>query len=159
MALRVGIGYDSHRLEQGESLVVGGVAIEHDRGLAGHSDADVLTHAVIDALLGSCGLGDLGELFPDEEEQWRNADSIDLLRVVLGRLPGSVANVDVTVICEEPKLSPHKAEIASRLEGVLSAPVSVKASTNEGMGAIGRGEGIACIAVALVDTGDEVQRG
>jgi 2-C-methyl-D-erythritol 2,4-cyclodiphosphate synthase len=153
MALRVGIGYDSHRLEQGERLVIGGVEIEHDRGLSGHSDADVLTHAVIDALLGSCGLGDVGELFPDQEEQWRDADSTDLLRVVLGRLPGSVANVDVTVICEEPQLSPHKAEIASRLEGVLSAPVSIKASTNEGMGAIGRGEGIACFAVALVDTG------
>jgi 2-C-methyl-D-erythritol 2,4-cyclodiphosphate synthase len=158
MALRVGIGYDSHRLEQGESLVIGGVEIAHDRGLAGHSDADVLTHAVIDALLGSCGLGDLGELFPDAEEAWRGADSIDLLRVVLGRLPGSVANVDVTVICEEPKLSPHKAEIASRLTEVLSAPVSIKASTNEGMGAIGRGEGIACVAIALVETGDEVQR-
>jgi 2-C-methyl-D-erythritol 2,4-cyclodiphosphate synthase len=153
MALRVGIGYDSHRLEQGETLVIGGVEIEHERGLSGHSDADVLTHAVIDAMLGSCGLGDLGELFPDAEEQWRDADSIDLLRVALGRLPGSVVNVDVTVICEEPKLSPHKAEIASRLGEVLSAPVSVKASTNEGMGAIGRGEGIACIAVALVDTG------
>jgi 2-C-methyl-D-erythritol 2,4-cyclodiphosphate synthase len=108
---------------------------------------------VIDALLGASGLGDLGELFPDDEGEWRDADSIDMLRVVVGRLPGAVANVDVTVVCEEPKLAPYKAEISSRLEGVLSAPVSVKASTNEGMGAIGRGEGIACIAVALVDTG------
>jgi 2-C-methyl-D-erythritol 2,4-cyclodiphosphate synthase len=153
MAIRVGIGYDSHRLVEGERLVIGGVEIEHDRGLAGHSDADVLIHAVIDALLGSCGLGDLGELFPDDEVQWEDADSLDLLRVVLGRLPGAVANVDATVICEEPKLAAYKAEMASRLSGVLSAPVSVKASTNEGMGAIGRGEGIACIAVALVDTG------
>jgi 2-C-methyl-D-erythritol 2,4-cyclodiphosphate synthase len=151
MALRVGIGYDSHRLVEGESLVIGGVEIEHDRGLAGHSDADVLTHAVIDALLGACGLGDLGELFPDSEEQWRDADSIDLLRIVVGRLSGAVTNVDVTVICEEPKLAPYKAEIGARLTEVLSAPVSVKASTNEGMGAIGRGEGIACMAVALVD--------
>jgi 2-C-methyl-D-erythritol 2,4-cyclodiphosphate synthase len=157
MALRVGIGYDSHRLAEGESLVIGGVEIEHERGLAGYSDADVLTHAVIDALLGSCGLGDLGELFPPGEEEWRDASSIDLLRVVLGRLPGSVANVDVTVICEEPKLAPHKPRIASRLAEVLSAPVSIKASTNEGMGAIGRGEGIACMAVALVETGDEVR--
>jgi 2-C-methyl-D-erythritol 2,4-cyclodiphosphate synthase len=157
MALRVGIGYDSHRLAAGETLVIGGVEIEHDRGLAGHSDADVLVHALIDALLGSCGLGDLGELFPDDEEEWRNANSIDMLRVVLGRLPGSVANVDATLICEEPKLAPHKAEIASKLAGVLSAPVSIKASTNEGMGAIGRGEGIACVAVALVETGDEVR--
>jgi 2-C-methyl-D-erythritol 2,4-cyclodiphosphate synthase len=153
MALRVGIGYDSHRLVEGESLIIGGTEFVHERGLAGHSDADVLTHAVIDALLGSCGLGDLGELFPPDEEEWRDADSIDLLRVVLGKLPGAVQNVDVTVICEEPSLAPYRAEIASRLEGVLSASVSVKASTNEGMGAIGRGEGIACIAVALVETG------
>jgi 2-C-methyl-D-erythritol 2,4-cyclodiphosphate synthase len=159
MALRVGIGYDSHRLVDGERLVIGGVEIEHDRGLSGHSDADVLTHAVIDALLGACGLGDLGELFPGDEEQWRDADSTDLLRVVIGRMSGAVANVDVTVICEEPKLSPYKAEIASHLTGVLSAPVSVKASTNEGMDAIGRGEGIACMAVALVDTGDEYGMG
>jgi 2-C-methyl-D-erythritol 2,4-cyclodiphosphate synthase len=158
MALRVGIGYDSHRLVEGERLVIGGVEVEHERGLAGHSDADVLTHAVIDALLGASGLGDIGELFPDDEEQWRDTSSIDMLRVVVGRLTGAVANVDVTVICEEPKLAPYKAEIASLLTDVLSGPVSVKASTNEGMGAIGRGEGIACLAVALVDTGDEIQR-
>jgi 2-C-methyl-D-erythritol 2,4-cyclodiphosphate synthase len=158
MALRVGTGYDIHRLADGESLVIGGVEIEHDRGLAGHSDADVLTHAVIDAILGACGLGDIGELFPPGEEQWRDADSIDMLRVVVGRVPGAVVNVDVTVICEEPTLAPYKAEISSRLTGVLSAPVSVKATTNEGMGAIGRGEGIACMAVALVDTGEELQR-
>ena len=157
MALRVGTGYDSHRLADGESLVIGGVEIEHDRGLAGHSDADVLTHAVIDAILGACGLGDIGELFPPGEERWRDADSIDMLRVVVGRVPGAVVNVDVTVICEEPKLGPYKPEISSRLTGVLSAPVSVKATTNEGMGAIGRGEGIACIAVALVDTGEDLQ--
>ena len=154
MALRAGIGYDSHRFAEGERLVIGGVEIEHERGLTGHSDADVLTHAVIDALLGACALGDLGELFPPDEERWRDADSIDMLRVVVGQLPGAVANVDVTVICEEPRLGPHKTEISSRLSGVLSAPVSVKASTNEGMGAIGRGEGVACIAIALVDTGD-----
>jgi 2-C-methyl-D-erythritol 2,4-cyclodiphosphate synthase len=152
MAFRVGIGYDSHRLVEGERLLLGGIEIEHDRGLAGHSDADVLTHAVIDALLGACGLGDLGELFPDTEEQWRDASSIDLLRIVIGRMSGAVANVDVTVICEEPKLAPYKAEISALLTTVLSAPVSVKASTNEGMGAIGRGEGIACMAVALIDT-------
>jgi 2-C-methyl-D-erythritol 2,4-cyclodiphosphate synthase len=154
MAPRVGIGFDSHRLEEGESLVIGGVEIEHDRGLAGHSDADVLIHAVIDALLGSCGLGDLGTLFPDDEEEWRDADSLDLLRVTLGKLPGRPVNVDATVICEEPKLAPHRAEMESRLSEVLSAPVSVKASTNEGMGAIGRGEGIACMAIVLVETGD-----
>jgi 2-C-methyl-D-erythritol 2,4-cyclodiphosphate synthase len=154
MALRAGIGYDSHRLAEGESLVIGGVEIQHDRGLAGHSDADVLTHAFIDALLGACGLGDLGELFPNDEEDWKDANSVDLLRVVVGRMSGTATSVDVTVICEEPKLAPYKAEISSLLSGVLSAPVNVKASTNEGMGAIGRGEGIACIAVALVDTGE-----
>ena len=158
MPVRVGVGYDSHRLVEGERLVIGGVEIEHDRGLAGHSDADVLTHAVIDALLGACGLGDLGELFPDDDEQWKDANSIDLLRIVIGRMSGAVANVDVTLICEEPKLAPYKAEISALLTDVLSAPVNVKASTNEGMGAIGRGEGIACMAVALVDTGDEIQR-
>ena len=158
MPVRVGVGYDSHRLVEGERLVIGGVEIEHDRGLVGHSDADVLTHALIDALLGACGLGDLGELFPDDDEQWKDANSIDLLRIVIGRMSGAVANVDVTLICEEPKLAPYKAEISALLTDVLSAPVNVKASTNEGMGAIGRGEGIACMAVALVDTGDEIQR-
>jgi 2-C-methyl-D-erythritol 2,4-cyclodiphosphate synthase len=158
MAVRVGTGYDSHRLVEGERLVLGGVEIEHDRGLVGHSDADVLTHAVMDALLGAGALGDLGELFPDDEPEWKDADSIDLLRVVVGRLPGAIVNVDATVICEEPRLAPYKAEMASLLSGVLSAPVSVKASTNEGMGAIGRGEGIACVAVVLLDTGDELLR-
>lgn len=154
MAPRVGIGYDSHRLEPGESLVIGGVEIEHDRGLAGHSDADVLTHAVIDALLGSCGLGDIGELFPPDDEQWRDADSLDLLRVVIGRLPGRPVNVDATLICEQPRLGPHRAEMEAQLGQALSAPVNVKATTNEGMGAIGRGEGIACVAVAMVETGE-----
>jgi len=153
VAQRVGTGYDSHRLAEGESLILGGVEIEHERGLAGHSDADVLTHAVIDALLGACGLGDLGELFPPDEERWRDADSLDMLRVVIGKLPGPVVNVDATLICEQPKLAPHRAEMEARLSEALSAPVSVKATTNEGMGAIGRGEGIACIAVAMVDTG------
>lgn len=150
----MGIGYDSHRLVEGESLILGGVEIEHEQGLLGHSDADVLTHAVIDALLGSCGLGDLGTLFPPDEEQWRDADSIDLLRVVIGRLSGRPVNVDATVICERPSLAPHRAAMEARLSEALSAPVSVKATSNEGMGAIGRGEGIACIAVAMVDTGE-----
>jgi 2-C-methyl-D-erythritol 2,4-cyclodiphosphate synthase len=149
---RIGIGYDSHRLAEGRRLVLGGVEIPHDRGLAGHSDADVLTHAVIDALLGAAGLGDLGSLFPADEEQWRDADSIDMLRIVIGRLPGRPVNVDATVICERPSLGPHRAEMERRLSEALSAPVSVKATTNDGMGAIGRGEGIACVAVALVET-------
>jgi 2-C-methyl-D-erythritol 2,4-cyclodiphosphate synthase len=151
MAPRVGIGYDSHRLEAGERLVLGGVEIEHERGLVGHSDADVLTHAVIDALLGAAGLGDIGELFPPQDETYRGADSIEMLRVVLGRLPGPALNVDATLICEEPNLTNHRSAIEARLSEVLSARVNVKATTNEGMGAIGRGEGIACLAVALID--------
>ncbi len=154
MTPRVGIGYDSHRLAEGESLILGGVEIDHPKGLAGHSDADVLTHAIIDALLGSCGLGDLGQHFPPTEERYRDADSIELLRVVVGMLPGPASNVDATLICEEPKLAPHRGEMEARLGEVLSAPVSVKSTTNEGMGSIGRGEGIACIAVAMVETGD-----
>ena len=151
MAPRIGIGYDSHRLEAGETLVLGGVQVEHEKGLAGHSDADVLTHAVIDALLGAAGLGDLGDLFPPEEEQWRDASSLDLLRIVVGRLPGPALNVDATLICEQPRLGPYRAEMATNLSQVLSAPVSVKATTNDRMGAIGRGEGIACAAAALID--------
>jgi 2-C-methyl-D-erythritol 2,4-cyclodiphosphate synthase len=151
-AYRIGVGYDSHRLVEGRRLVLGGVVIPHDQGLAGHSDADVLTHAVIDALLGACGLGDLGSLFPSDEEQWAEADSIELLRIAVGRLTGRPVNVDATLICERPSLGPHRAEMERRLSEELSGPVSVKATTNDGMGAIGRGEGIACIAVALVET-------
>jgi 2-C-methyl-D-erythritol 2,4-cyclodiphosphate synthase len=152
--VQTGIGYDSHRFAHGRPLILGGIDIPHEEGLEGHSDADVLTHAVIDALLGACGLGDLGALFPPSEEQWRDADSLDLLRVVIGKLPGPAVNVDATLICEQPALAPHRGEMEARLSEALSAPVSVKATTNEGMGAIGRGEGIACIAVALVDVGD-----
>ncbi len=151
MAPRIGIGYDSHRLVEGRRLVLGGVEISHDAGLDGHSDADVLTHAVIDALLGASGQGDLGTLFPSSEERWRDADSIDLLRVALGNLTGAVLNVDATLIAEAPRLGPHTAEMERNLGDALSAPVSVKATTNDAMGAIGRGEGIACIAVALLD--------
>jgi 2-C-methyl-D-erythritol 2,4-cyclodiphosphate synthase len=150
--VRVGTGYDSHRFEAGERLVLAGVEIEHDRGLVGHSDADVICHAVIDALLGAAGLGDLGSHFPDDEERWRDADSLDLLRVVLGELPGRVVNVDATVVCEEPRLAEHRPEMERNLTEVLAAPASVKATTNEGMGWIGRGEGIACLAVALIET-------
>lgn len=153
MPSRVGIGYDSHRLVEGESLILGGVEIEHERGLAGHSDADVVTHAVIDALLGAGGLGDLGDHFPQDDERWRDAHSLDMLRVVMAQLPGPTTNVDVTVVCEQPQLAPYRAQIESSLAAVLSAPVSVKATSNEGLGAIGRGEGIACIAVALVEAG------
>jgi 2-C-methyl-D-erythritol 2,4-cyclodiphosphate synthase len=144
----VGIGYDSHRFAAGRRLVLGGVEIGHELGLEGHSDADVLTHAVIDALLGAAGEGDIGTMFPDDEERWRDADSIDLLRTVVGTVTGRIVNVDATLICEQPRLGPHKAEMERLLAEVTSARVSVKATSNEGMGWIGRGEGIACIAVA-----------
>ncbi|MBS1879177.1 MAG: 2-C-methyl-D-erythritol 2,4-cyclodiphosphate synthase [Actinobacteria bacterium] len=147
----IGIGYDSHRFEPGRRLVLGGVEIPHELGLAGHSDADVLTHAVIDALLGAAGGGDIGTMFPDDDPTWEGADSIDLLRTVVGTVAGVIVNVDATVVCEQPRLGPHRAEIERVLGEVTSARVSVKATTNEGMGWIGRGEGIACLAVAQVE--------
>ena len=147
----VGIGYDSHRFADGRPLILGGVEIDHPQGLEGHSDADVLTHAVIDAILGAAGGGDIGTLFPDSEEQWRGADSIDLLRTAIGTIAGMVVNVDATVICEAPRLGPYKARMEQLLADATSGRVTVKATTNEGMGWIGRGEGIACIAVAQID--------
>lgn len=150
--MRVGIGYDSHRFAAGRRLVLGGVEIEHERGLEGHSDADVLAHAVIDALLGAAGAGDIGTLFPDDDERWRGADSIDLLRTAVGTIGGRIVNIDATLICEAPRLSAHRAEMERILAEATSARVSVKATSNEGMGWIGRGEGIACIAVASVES-------
>jgi 2-C-methyl-D-erythritol 2,4-cyclodiphosphate synthase len=151
MSSRVGIGYDAHPFAAGRRLVLGGVEIPHDLGLEGHSDADALTHAVIDAILGASGQGDLGTLFPAEEEEWRDALSLDLLTVALGGLHGSVVNVDATVICEHPSIGPHRAEMERNLAQALSARITVKATTNEGMGWVGRGEGIACLAVALLE--------
>lgn len=149
--MSVGIGYDSHRFAEGRRLVLGGVEIAHERGLAGHSDADVLTHAVIDAVLGAAGSGDIGALFPDDDEAWRDADSIDLLRTAVGTIGGRIVNIDATVVCEEPKLASHRAEMERTIAEATSARVSVKATTNEGMGWVGRGEGIACIAVASIE--------
>ncbi len=151
MSIRLGVGYDAHRFAPGRRLVLGGVEVPHELGLGGHSDADVLTHAVIDAILGAAGQGDLGTLFPPDEERWRDAHSLDLLTVALGSVPGRVVNIDATLICEQPAIDPHRAEMERNIAETLSAAVSVKATTNEGMGWIGRGEGIACIAVALVD--------
>ena len=150
--LMVGIGYDSHRFAEGRRLVLGGVEVDHARGLAGHSDADVLTHAVIDAILGAAGGGDIGTMFPDDDPQWQGADSIDLLRTVVGTVAGPIVNVDATLICEQPRLGPYKAEMERLLADATSARVSVKATSNEGMGWIGRGEGIACIAVASMQS-------
>jgi 2-C-methyl-D-erythritol 2,4-cyclodiphosphate synthase len=152
-----GIGFDSHRLTSGRRLILGGVEIEHERGLAGHSDADVLTHALIDALLGAAGMGDIGEHFPDTDDRYRDADSIALLEEVLGRLGDAglhLVNVDTTVIMERPKLGPHRAAIRTCLAATLSLPterVNVKATTGEGMGFVGRGEGVAALAVATLD--------
>ena len=147
---RVGIGYDSHRFAPGGRLVLGGVEIEHEAGLEGHSDADVVAHAVIDAVLGAAALGDLGTHFPPTEERWRDADSLELMRIVVGMLNGPIVNVDVSVICESPHLAPHREQMQRNLSEVLSAPVSVKATSNEGMGFVGRGEGIACVAIASI---------
>ncbi len=147
----IGIGYDSHRFAEGRRLVLGGVEVEHSHGLEGHSDADVVTHAVIDAILGAAGGGDIGTLFPADEPQWRGADSIDLLRTAIGTIAGRVVNVDATVICEAPKLAAYKPQMETILGEATSAKVSIKATTNEGMGWIGRGEGIACMAVAQVE--------
>ena len=155
--MRSGIGYDVHRYgDAGRRLVLGGVEIEGERGLAGHSDADAVTHAVVDALLGAAGKGDIGEHFPDDDPAFEGADSIALLERVVGELTGwRVVNVDVTVIAERPRLGPHKRRMAARLAGALRVDVScvnVKATTNEGLGAIGRGEGIAALAVAQIDS-------
>ena len=155
--LRVGIGYDSHRFAEptdGRSLILGGVEVQHDRGLQGHSDADVVTHAVIDALLGATSQGDIGSHFPPDSAEWKDANSLDLLGRVLDLLEGKPVNVDLTVIAEAPRLDEHKSAISTSLSSVLGVPAGVKATTNEGMGAIGRGEGIACTAVALVETGE-----
>jgi 2-C-methyl-D-erythritol 2,4-cyclodiphosphate synthase len=149
-----GIGYDSHRLSAGCRLVLGGVEIPHDRGLEGHSDADVLTHAVIDALLGAAGQGDIGEHFSDSDERWRDADSMRLLQAVVEMVMAEgleIVNVDCTVIMETPKLAPHRPAIRTSLAralGLQATRVNVKASTGEGMGFVGRGEGVAALAVA-----------
>jgi 2-C-methyl-D-erythritol 4-phosphate cytidylyltransferase/2-C-methyl-D-erythritol 2,4-cyclodiphosphate synthase len=153
--MRSGIGYDVHRFGEGGRLVLGGVEFEGEPGLVGHSDADVVAHAVTDAVLGAAGRGDIGEHFPDVDAAFAGADSVELLRRVAGELEGwRVGNVDVTVIAERPRLGPHKAEMARRLAGALgvdAACVNVKATTNEGMGFIGRGEGIVAIAVAQLE--------
>jgi len=154
-----GIGYDSHRLTQGCRLILGGVEIPGELGLEGHSDADVLTHAVIDALLGAAGLGDIGEHFPDTEERWRGADSIELLREVVAKLRAAgleVVNVDCTVVMERPKLGAHREQIRKRLAraiGLEEKRLNVKATTGEGIGFVGRGEGVAALAIVSLEEG------
>ena len=156
MAVRVGMGFDVHAFsdDPARTLVLGGVELAGERGLAGHSDADVITHAVCDALLGAAGLGDLGDHFPDTDPAWAAAHSLRLLgRVVelVGAEGWRAANVDCTVVLEAPRLAPHRPAMQERLSSVVGAPVSVKATTMEGLGALGRGEGVACWAVALVE--------
>ena len=155
--MRIGYGYDSHRFEDGRHLVLGGVEFPGETGLKGHSDADVLIHAIIDALLGAAALGDIGSHFPDTDEKWKNADSAKLLEAVVAEIAVAgyaIANVDATVICERPKLRPKVDEIRTRLAQLLNvaiAQVSIKGKTNEGMDDVGAGRGIAVHAVALLE--------
>ncbi len=151
-----GLGYDCHRLAEGRRLVLGGVELVHERGLEGHSDADALVHAIIDALLGAAAMGDIGQHFPDTDERFRDADSIDLLRHVVAMLADAgygVLHVDATVVIERPKLAPARDRIRDRLAealGIDRAHVSVKATRGEGMGFVGREEGVAVMALATV---------
>lgn len=151
--MRTGIGWDSHRLEAGRPFVLGGVRIEHEMGPAAHSDGDVLTHAVIDALLGAAGLGDIGMHFPDTDPRYAGADSLALLREAV-RLAAEAGweptYADTTVVLERPKLGPHREPIAAALAAALGAPVNVKATTGEGIGFVGREEGVAALATVTV---------
>ena len=157
MSVRSGIGYDSHRLSAGRELVLGGVRLESELGLEGYSDADVLTHAVMDALLGAAGLGDIGMHFPDGDERYRDADSIELLRATVERVRGAgyaIVNVDTTVVLEAPKLGAARERMRERLAdalGIEPAAVNVKATTGEAIGFVGRGEGAAALAIATLD--------
>ncbi len=155
--IHVGIGYDVHRLVEGRKLFLGGVEIPHSKGLEGHSDADVLIHALCDALFGAMGMGDIGTFFPNTDARWTNASSITFLHEAVRILQlhsGRVVNVDTTLIAQEPKLTPHMRTMKHKLSEALEIHperVAIKATTNEGLGFIGRGEGIAAMAVASVD--------
>lgn len=155
--MRIGFGYDSHRFAEGRRLVLGGVEFPGEVGLDGHSDADALIHAIIDALLGAAALGDIGSRFPDTDDKWKGADSAKLLEATVAELAASghrVVNVDATVICERPKLGPRIGDIRERLAALLGvdvSAVSVKGKTNERMDAVGSGVGLAVHAVALID--------
>jgi 2-C-methyl-D-erythritol 2,4-cyclodiphosphate synthase len=156
--MRVGYGYDSHRFDDARDMVLGGVRIPDHAGLSGHSDGDAVAHAVIDALLGAAGSGDVGTHFPPDDDRWEGADSMDLLRRAVRILEGrnhQVVNVDVTIICETPRIGPVATAMRERLASVMGVGpqfVSVKGKTNEGMGWIGAGEGLAVHAVALIDS-------
>ena len=160
MEMRVGQGFDAHRFadspDPARPLVLGGVRFEGERALVGHSDGDAVCHAITDALLGAAGLGDLGEHFPDTDPQWQNADSMAMLAGVVDMIRAQgwdVANVDCNVICESPKIAPVRGQMIDTLTGVVGSPVSVKGRRPEQMGALGRGEGIVCLAVVLITRG------
>ncbi|MDX9715580.1 MAG: 2-C-methyl-D-erythritol 2,4-cyclodiphosphate synthase [Dissulfurispiraceae bacterium] len=155
MSYRVGVGYDSHRLVEGRSLILGGVNIPFEKGLLGHSDGDALCHAIIDALLGASGLGNIGSFFPDTSAEWKDADSMELLKktISLCREKGfSIINIDTVIIIEKPKIAPHIEAMKQALSktGLDANSVSIKPKTNEGMGFTGRGEGVAVHAVCLL---------
>jgi 2-C-methyl-D-erythritol 2,4-cyclodiphosphate synthase len=151
--VRVGLGIDTHRFAEGRPLILGGVEIPHERGLAGHSDADVLAHAITDAILGAADMGDIGQHFPDTDPAYEGADSIVMLREVVALVCAEgwkLEHVDATVMLERPKLAPHREAIVARLREAVGASVSVKATTGEGMGFVGREEGVAALAVATL---------
>ena len=156
--IRVGIGYDSHRFVEGRPLVLGGITIPHRRGLAGHSDADAVAHALIDAILGAAAAGDIGQLFPDTDPRWKDADSMELLRTAHELIRGrgfALVHADLTIVVEQPRLAPYLGSMAATLAqklGTAPGSVSLKAKSNETMGFIGRGEGIAVIAVATLES-------
>ena len=153
--MRIGYGYDVHAFSEDPErpLLLGGVLFPGERGLRGHSDADVIAHACCDAILGAAGLGDMGACFPDDEPTWEGADSIEMLRIVVRKVIDAgwvIQNLDCTVVAERPRIAPRRLEVQARLSETVGAPVSVKGKTAEGLGALGRGEGIACWAAALL---------
>ena len=153
LPFRIGQGWDTHVLVEGRPLVLGGVTIDWTKGLLGHSDADALLHAITDAVLGGAGLGDIGQHFPDTDPKWKGADSIEILRTVASMLANdgwNIGNVDCSVVCERPKLAPARDAMQAALSSAAGAPVTVKGRRAEGLGAIGRSEGIACFASAVV---------
>ena len=157
MSFRSGIGYDVHRFAEGRELVLGGVTVLSDRGLTGHSDADVLTHAIIDALLGAAALGDIGDHFPDTDPKWKDARSVELLTSVRDKIAQrgyAIRSVDAAVQCEAPRLGPYRDRMRAELAAAMRvdrSQVNVKFGTNEGMGFVGRGEGVACMATATIE--------
>lgn len=154
MLQRIGSGFDVHRYEEGRPMVLGGVTIPYEKGLKGHSDADVVLHAVMDSMLGAAGMGDIGEHFPDSDDRYKGISSMELLRRVAEMIAGAgytVGNIDVTVICEEPKIGPHKQAMKDAVRSVLGdVDINIKGTTTEGLGYTGRKEGIACHSICLL---------